>query len=67
MKLNKLNQLLEDDEVVKGNWELGPHHKLFYHTQGEDEEINLTTERSFSYILFGDTDAEQIRLIRSTH
>ncbi len=41
MKLTRLNQLLEDDEVVKGNWELTPNHKLFYRAKGEDEEIKL--------------------------
>ena len=41
MKLNKLNQLLEDDQIVKGHWDLGPNHELQYRAEGLDEEIKL--------------------------
>src|SRR3989338_5676812 len=42
MKLTKLNDLIENDEKLKGRWELGPNHELQYKAKGPSEEIKLT-------------------------
>ena len=41
MKLNKLNQLIEDDEILKGTWSLDDNHELQYKKDGLDEEIKI--------------------------
>lgn len=41
MKLTKLNELIEDGEVVKGTWELLPGHMLGYRGRDKDEEYRL--------------------------
>lgn len=41
MKLSKLNDLIEDDEKLKGRWELGPNHEVLYKKSGKDEEIKV--------------------------
>ncbi len=41
MKLTKLNELIEEDKVVKGQWELAPGHEVQYRAEGKDEEIKL--------------------------
>ncbi len=41
MKLTKFNELLEDGEVIKGDWELGPNHELRYRAEGLDEEFKF--------------------------
>ncbi len=41
MKLTKLNQLLEDGRVTKGNWEITPNHIVQYRCEGKDEEIKF--------------------------
>ena len=42
MKLTKLNQLLEDGEVVKGRWEITPNNEVQYRGEGKDETIKFT-------------------------
>ena len=41
-RLNKFNQLIEDDEIIKGTWSLDDNHTLQYKKDGLDEEIKLT-------------------------
>ena len=41
MKLTKLNELIEDGEVVKGCWEITPDHEVQYKKNGADEEIKV--------------------------
>lgn len=41
MKLTRLNELIEDGEVVKGTWELLPGHTLGYRGRGTDEEYRF--------------------------
>lgn len=41
MKLTRLNDLIEDGEIVKGSWELGPGHTLGYRGEGRDQEFRL--------------------------
>ena len=42
MKLTKLNQLLEDGQVIKGRWIITPNHEVQYRFEGKDEEIKVT-------------------------
>ena len=42
MKLTKLNQILEDGEVIKGRWEITPDHEVQYRSEGKDETIKVT-------------------------
>ena len=42
MKLNKLNDLIEDGEAVKGRWEITPDHDIQYKKNGDVEEIKVS-------------------------
>ena len=42
VKLNKLNDLIEDGEAVKGRWEITPDHDIQYKKIGDDEEIKVS-------------------------
>ncbi len=42
MKLTKLNQLIENGEVIKGHWQLDDNHDLLYISDGPDEEVKCT-------------------------
>lgn len=39
MKLTNLNQLIEENQRLKGRWELSPNHELRYKSRDLDEEI----------------------------
>ncbi len=41
MKLTKLNQLIDDNQTVKGHWELTPNHEVQYKSNGKNEEIKF--------------------------
>ena len=41
MKLTKLNDLIEDGQVVKGRWEIASNHEVRYKKTGPDEEIKI--------------------------
>jgi hypothetical protein len=41
LKLTKLNELIEDDKIIKGSWQLTPNHEVQYKSDGQDEEIKL--------------------------
>ena len=38
MKLTRLNELMDDDERIKGRWELGPNHEVRYRESGRKED-----------------------------
>ena len=42
MKLTKLNDLIEDGEVVKGRWDITPDHEIQYKRDGGDEEVKVS-------------------------
>ena len=42
MKLTKLNELVEDGEIVKGRWEITPDHEVQYKRNGGDEEVKVS-------------------------
>ena len=41
MKLIKLNQILDEGNIVKGSWEITPNHEIQYKAEGKDEEIKV--------------------------
>ncbi len=41
MKLTKLNDLIENSEVVKGEWEITPNHEIRYRSDKEGEEFKF--------------------------
>jgi hypothetical protein len=41
MKLTRLNELIEDGEVVRGEWELDRNHEVRYRVKGASEEVKL--------------------------
>lgn len=41
MKITRLNQILQDGEILKGSWELSPLHELRYRGEGRAEEIHF--------------------------
>ena len=41
MRLNRLNQLIEDGKAVKGRWEITPNHEVQYRSAGKNEEIKI--------------------------
>jgi len=41
MKLTRFNDILEDDEKIKGSWELTKDHEVQYKKDGKNEEVKL--------------------------
>ena len=41
MKLTKLNELIEDGKVIKGDWELTPNHEVRYRGKDKNEELRV--------------------------
>ena len=41
MKINSLNDLIDEDEIVKGRWIITPNHEITYQRDGLDEEISF--------------------------
>ena len=43
MKLTRLNELVDEKEIIKGRWQLDPNHELIYKSEDKEETVNLKT------------------------